>query len=75
MRPPRGTRAEIEAAAQAAHAHEFIRRLPKGYDTMVGERGSVLSSGERQRITIARALLKDPPILVLDEAASALDAE
>jgi subfamily B ATP-binding cassette protein MsbA len=65
----------IEAAAKAALAHDFILRMRHGYDTQIGERGARLSGGERQRLAIARALLKDAPILVLDEATSALDTE
>jgi len=72
---PGATRDEIVAAARAAHAHEFILRLPHGYDSLVGERGQGLSGGERQRISIARALLIDPAILILDEATSAVDTE
>ena len=72
---PDATRAEILAAARAAHAHEFILRLPQAYDSMVGERGQGLSGGERQRISIARALLIDPRILILDEATSSVDSE
>jgi ATP-binding cassette subfamily B protein/subfamily B ATP-binding cassette protein MsbA len=70
---PGATLAEIEAAARAANAHEFILRLPDGYQTIIGERGATLSGGERQRISIARALLKDAPVLILDEPTSALD--
>jgi ABC-type transport system involved in Fe-S cluster assembly fused permease/ATPase subunit len=71
---PGAAQAEIEAAARAAQLHEFIGRLPDGYDTMVGERGLKLSGGEKQRVAIARMVLKDPPILVFDEATSALDS-
>ncbi|MBU0593880.1 MAG: ABC transporter ATP-binding protein/permease [Gammaproteobacteria bacterium] len=72
---PDASREEIVAAARAAHAHEFILRLPHGYDSLVGERGQGLSGGERQRISIARALLIDPRILILDEATSSVDTE
>jgi subfamily B ATP-binding cassette protein MsbA len=72
---PDATRDEIEAAARAAHAHEFVAAMALGYDTLIGERGQRLSGGQRQRLAIARALLRDSPILILDEATSALDAE
>jgi ABC-type transport system involved in Fe-S cluster assembly fused permease/ATPase subunit len=71
---PDASDAEVEQAARAAHIHDFIMSTPKGYATMVGERGLKLSGGEKQRVAIARTLLKDPPILIFDEATSALDS-
>ncbi|MBT6117920.1 MAG: ABC transporter ATP-binding protein, partial [Rhodospirillaceae bacterium] len=75
MGRPDASRADLESAARSANAHEFISRLPQGYDTIVGERGLRLSGGQRQRIAIARAILRDAPILILDEALSSVDAE
>ncbi len=72
---PGASDAEVQAAAEAAHAHDFLTALPQGYDTFLGERGVMLSGGQKQRIAIARAILRDAPVLLLDEATSALDAE
>jgi ATP-binding cassette subfamily B protein/subfamily B ATP-binding cassette protein MsbA len=72
---PGASREEITAAAQAANADDFIRRLPQGYDSVLGERGATLSGGEQQRLAIARAVLKDAPVLILDEPTSALDSQ
>jgi ATP-binding cassette subfamily B protein/subfamily B ATP-binding cassette protein MsbA len=72
---PDAHREEIIEAAVAANAEDFIRRLPQGFDTLIGQRGATLSAGERQRLSIARALLKDSPIVILDEPTSALDAK
>jgi ATP-binding cassette subfamily B protein len=71
---PEATRDKVIEAAKMAHIHEFIMELPKGYDSLVGERGLKLSGGEKQRVAIARTILKAPPILMLDEATSALDS-
>jgi ATP-binding cassette subfamily B protein len=72
---PDASQAEVEAAAKAAQAHEFILQMPKGYDTRVGERGVTLSGGQKQRLAIARAILSDPRILILDDATSSVDTQ
>ena len=75
MACPEIRRVDVERAARTAHAYEFVSALPQGYDTVVGERGMQLSGGQRQRLAIARAILRDPPVLIFDEATSALDSE
>src|SRR5256885_1780307 len=72
---PEATDAEVMAVAKKSFAHDFVKDLPDGYDTLVGERGVKLSGGQRQRVAIARAMLKNAPVLILDEATSALDSE
>ena len=72
---PEPTREQIEAAARLARAHDFIVELPQGYDTLIGDRGVRLSGGQQQRLALARALLKDPPILILDEATAMFDPQ
>ncbi|GAI41127.1 unnamed protein product, partial [marine sediment metagenome] len=72
---PDATKGQVEAAAKAAYAHEFITQMPKGYDSVIGDRGVKLSGGQRQRLALARMILQNPEIIILDEPTSALDAE